>query len=296
MTQDNSQPDDFEILRPETHLYPVIFNAPHSGRHYRQDFIDSSRLTPLKLRKSEDAFVDQLFGQMPALGCPLLKANFPRAFLDVNRGPWELDPKMFSDKLPAHVETKTLRVMGGLGTIARNVSETEQIYKRKMSFTEGQKRIDRYYFPYHSALSQLINETRAAFGQCLLIDCHSMPSSATNFVKNRKQKPDIILGDRHGTSCDTDMIDTLAELFKAAGLNTTRNKPYAGGFITQTYGRPANGEHAIQIEINRGLYMDEKTISKNAGFKTLKQTLIEVFRFYLATVLQLPKVKSLAAE
>jgi N-formylglutamate amidohydrolase len=287
---------DFEILQPDTQKYSIVFNSPHSGASYRDDFIAASRLKPLALRKSEDAFVDELFGAMPDLGCPLLKANFPRAYLDVNRGPWELDPKMFSDSLPAYAETKTLRVIGGLGTIARNVSEREKIYHNKLKFSEAKARVERYYFPYHQTLTDLLDDTRQLFGQALLIDCHSMPTSATRLLKRRNTNPDIILGDRFGSACDGEMIALLEELFIEQGLKTTRNKPYAGGHITQAYGRPAENQHAIQIEIDRRLYMNEKSITKSDGFETLKQSLTDIFEAFLPVISATLQPASLAAE
>lgn len=294
-------PPDFEILMPDTQLYPVVFNSPHSGAHYSSDFILSSRLKPLALRKSEDSFVDQLFQCVGDQGCPLLKANFPRAFLDVNRAPWELDPKMFADRLPDYVQTKTLRVMGGLGTIARNVSEGQKIYHSKLLFSQAKARIERYYFPYHQALKDLINQTQNQFGQSLLIDCHSMPSNISpsntgRLLKSRSKNADIILGDRNGTACNAAMVDLLEDLFKNAGLSTTRNKPYAGGHITQTWGRPNEDCHAIQIEINRGLYMDEKAITKTAGFTDLQKSITKIFTQFLQSNLFVPVQTSLAAE
>ncbi len=296
MTETAQNVPDFEILMPTTQLHPVIFNSPHSGDQYSKGFIAASRLKPLTLRNSEDSFVDQLFGAMPDLGCPLLKANFPRAYLDVNRAPWELDPKMFTDKLPAYAETKTLRVIGGLGTIARNVSDNQKIYRNKLQFSQAKARIERYYFPYHQALKGLIDNTVKEFGQALLIDCHSMPSSAGRLIKSRNKSPDIILGDRYAATCNADFIDLLEHLFTSAGLNTTRNKPYAGGYITQTYGRPAQDCHAIQVEINRGLYMNEKKITKSGDFHALQQTLTEIFTNFLDAATPTGKQHSLAAE
>jgi len=298
MATSKHQIPDFEISAPDETTSPVIFNSPHSGSYYRPDFIAASRLTPLSLRKSEDSFVDEIFSAMPTIGCPLLKANFPRAFLDVNRAPWELDQKMFSDILPPYAETKTIRVAAGLGTIARNVTENEKIYRKKLTFAEAKARIERYYFPYHLALEKLIATAREQFGQAILIDCHSMPSSAVTpiMINNRRKKPDIILGDRYGTSCNNALLDHLEYLFDNTGLNTTRNKPYAGGFITCTYGQPAQSVHAIQIEINRSLYMDEKTIRKTAGFEPLKAVIGDIFNTFVQSLPQSSSQPSLAAE
>ncbi len=296
MTEKTPNIADFEILLPDTQLYPVIFNSPHSGAFYRADFIAASRLSQLALRNSEDSFVDELFSAMPDLGCPLLKANFPRAFLDVNRAAWELDPKMFSDSLPSYAETKTLRVIGGLGTIARNVSETQKIYRKKLSFAMAKMRIERYYFPYHQALGDLLDSTASQFGQSLLVDCHSMPSGPARLLKSRRKSPDIILGDRYGATCSSDFIDRLEYLLISAGLNTARNKPYAGGYITQTHGHPTQNRHAIQVEINRALYMNEKTVSKSADFAYLQQTLTDVFANFMQTAPFFDALCPMAAE
>lgn len=287
---------DFEVQLPDKQLQPVVFNSPHSGSCYSNEFIASSHLSPLSLRKSEDAFVDELFADMPLMGCPLLKANFPRAFLDLNRGPWELDPKMFKDKLPPHVQTATLRIAGGLGTIARNVSEKETIYCDKLSFSEAEARINRFYFPYHQALQDLIKQTRENFGQALLIDCHSMPSSASKRFSKKNKRPDIILGDRYGAACDDKYIDILEKLLKNSGFETVRNRPYAGGYITQTYGRPFEEVHVIQVEINRAIYMDEKSITKNENFHQVKNNLTNVFTDFFQIFPLLDKNHSAAAE
>lgn len=273
---------DFELHQPKQQHFPVVFNSPHSGRNYPTDFIAASNLNEKALRSSEDFLVDELFAGIPALSCPLLKANFPRAFLDVNREPWELDPKMFSDKLPGFVTTNSIRIAGGLGTIARKVSERQNIYRDKLTFEHAQTRINRYYFPYHAALKQCIKDTHKKFGQVLLIDCHSMPSSVGGFFSRQKIKPDIILGDRFGASCEGQFVDRLENLFSRAGLNVARNRPYAGGYITAQYGRPHRAVHAIQVEINRGLYMNEKTLTRAQGFDKLQNQLTNVFATFMA--------------
>jgi N-formylglutamate amidohydrolase len=296
MENNQSTPTDFVLQRPKTQLFPVVFNSPHSGNLYPDEFIKASKLSKTQLRASEDCFVDELFNTMPELGCPMLSATFPRAFLDVNRGPWELDPKMFSDKLPAHVETATLRVIAGLGTIAKRVSENREIYHTKLKFCQAKARIERYYFPYHKQLKQLLDGTCEQFGQAVLIDCHSMPSSATRWLNWASAQPDIILGDGFGSACDGEFVALLERLFNDAGLNTTRNKPYAGGFITKTYGKPENAIHAIQIEINRQLYMDEKRLQPTRQFPALQNTINNVFRQFLAQAPLSTEIIGLAAE
>ncbi|PJK29981.1 N-formylglutamate amidohydrolase [Minwuia thermotolerans] len=243
---------------PDVQTMPVVLASPHSGSTYPPEFLAASRLDRHAIRKSEDSFVDEIFMPASDRGAPLLRALFPRAYCDVNREPYELDPKMFSDALPAHANTSSLRVAGGLGTIARVVSSGEDIYHSKLSYAEAERRIRRYYRPYHDALSTMVQDTFASFGVCIIIDCHSMPSQALPTERRRAgERPDIVLGDRFGTSCARGLSDLAHEFLSARGYAVSRNAPYAGGFCTTHYGRPAAGLHALQIEINRAIYMDE---------------------------------------
>ncbi len=247
--------------RPEHQAAPIILASPHSGRDYPPDFIASARLDPLTLRRSEDCFVDELFAGGPAQGVPLLAATFPRAFCDANREKWELDPDMFEEALPSWVNSGSPRVGAGLGTLARVVASGEAIYRRKLRFADAETRIRTCWQPYHDALVGLIAETRRRFGACLLIDCHSMPGAGA-----RGKGPDFVLGDAHGTTCAA-AVTRLAEATLASmGYAVRRNDPYAGGYVTRHYGRPREGVHALQIEIARGLYMDEARIEKLGRF------------------------------
>ncbi len=252
------EPRPYCLLRPEAHRVPVIFASPHSGRAYPADFIAAARLDPVALRKSEDGFVDELFGAAPAEGMPLLAAIFPRVFCDVNREPWELDPGMFDGPLPPWVNTASPRVGAGLGTIARVVATGEAVYRRKLSFAEAEDRIRRFWQPYHAALAALIAETRAEFGTCLLIDCHSMPTHPAQAAN----PPDFVLGDAHGTACAPRATRLVEEALAGMGYRVRRNDPYAGGYVTRHYGRPREGVHALQIEVARPLYMDEARIER----------------------------------
>jgi N-formylglutamate amidohydrolase len=293
------QPDPcFRIERPAINRVPFVFNSPHSGSVYFKEFLAASQLDAKALRRSEDFLVDELFEGVVALGAPLLAAEFPRAWLDVNREPYELDPCMFDGPLPAFANTKSARVNGGLGTIARIVSENEEIYQRKLNIAEGLHRIDAYYKPYHSALRVLLAKAVVQFGYGVLIDCHSMPSSHGNApVHSVRSRADFVLGDRHGTSCAPIIIHSASEFLRDLGYRVAINKPYAGGFITEHYGRPHNGLHALQVEINRALYMDEVELVKNAGFERLKADL-SVFSARLMAVPDdgLEATISLAAE
>ena len=266
----------FDVLCPADQRLPYVFNSPHSGRQYSPKFLASSRLDETSIRRSEDAYVDDLFAHVVPLGAPLLRAHFPRAYLDVNREPYELDPKMFDGRLPPYANIRSIRVAGGLGTVARIVSENHEIYRHRLPVDEALNRVEEIYKPYHSTLRRLLAQTHVTFGYSVLIDCHSMPSTVK--CQTTDTRPDFVLGDRYGTSCNSDLTDFAYTILKNMGYSVSRNKPYAGGFITEHYGRPASGLHALQIEINRGLYMDETTHRPSAGFGDLFNSLKEFAR------------------
>ncbi len=260
----------YELIRPREQAIPFVFASPHSGVDYPEEFLAQSRLDATAIRRSEDCFVHELFASAPGLGGPLIRALFPRAYLDPNREPYELDPKMFSDPLPSFANVRSARVSVGLGTIAKVVSNGAEIYRRKLRFTEVEQRIDRLYFPYHAMIKQLLVATRAKFGAAVLVDCHSMPSMGTAIEGDSgRRRCDIVLGDRYGTSCDPAVVELFEKRFVDMGYSVARNDPYAGGFVTQNYGRPSSGIHALQIEVNRGLYMDESTIARTPWIESL---------------------------
>jgi N-formylglutamate amidohydrolase len=261
----------FSLYQPALQVVPVVVDVPHAGRRYPRAFVERSRLPLRSLRRSEDAYVDRLFARSVALGAPLLVAEFPRAFLDVNREPYELDPRMFEGRLPPFANTRSMRVAGGLGTIPRIVGDAHEIYFGRIPVEEGLARIDTLYRPYHSGLRGLVQRTQGAFGTCILVDAHSMPSAGLD--REGLAKSDIILGDRFGTSAGAHIIDIAEQAFTRLGLSVTRNRPYAGGFITEHYGAPGTGVHALQIEINRALYMNETTLEPHPGFEGLEQAI-----------------------
>lgn len=260
----------YEALEPSTLATPLVFSSPHSGAVYPRRFLAAARLDAATLRRSEDAFVDELFAGVVAQGSPLIRARFPRAYLDLNREPYELDPRMFDGRLPVFANTRSVRVGGGLGTIARVVGDSQEIYSGRLKVDEALARIDKLYKPYHRTLRLLMERAQKLFGIAVLIDCHSMPSVSCvplpDSGGDRRIKADMVLGDRYGTSCETALIDIVEYELRRAGYKVTRNKPYAGGFITEHYGDPANHFHALQIEVNRALYMDEKSMEKVAAF------------------------------
>lgn len=287
----------FAIIAPRKWTRPVIFNSPHSGRVYPAEFLAASRLNPHALRKSEDCYIDELFSFVADLGSPLLHAHFPRAFLDVNREPYELDPRMFREDLPGFANSSSMRVAGGLGTIPRIVSEGDEIYRGPLKLIDALARIETIYRPYHRTLADLINRARDAFGYSLLIDCHSMPSTACSHVTpHQAGRVDIVLGDRHGVACADEIVSTLEELIRSQGLRVLRNKPYSGGFITQNYGSPNHHRHALQIEINRALYLDERSLERNRGYAAVKLTLHRIFAGLLASLPDIMQPRREAAE
>ncbi len=276
-----------EVVAPARQILPLVFASPHSGSDYPQAFLAASRLDPLALRRSEDCFVDEIFEAAPRLGAPLIRALFPRAFVDANREPFELDPAMFADELPAYANTRSPRVAAGLGTIARVVANGADIYRGKLDFTEALGRIRRHYWPYHKSLSELVERTKASFGACILVDCHSMPStcgpstggSSTGDLGDRDagaKRVDFVLGDCHGTSCAAAVVETVQATLRELGYHVARNRPYSGGFVTRHYGKPEDGVHGLQIEVNRFLYMDESRIRRSEGLSRLARDMGQV--------------------
>jgi N-formylglutamate deformylase len=257
----------FEIQEPANLAGPVLFNSPHSGSVYPRGFLQSSRLDLGTLRRSEDSYVDDLIGGVVGRGYPLMHAHFPRCFVDVNREPYELDPRMFDGRLPSFANTRSMRVAGGLGTVARVVGDAQEIYEQRIPVDEAMRRIESLYKPYHRALRRLFTRIQRTFGAAVLVDCHSMPSSAGQ--KDERPRPDFVIGDRYGTSCVPLVAECVDRALRGMGYTVSRNKPYAGGFITEHYGNPAVGLHAVQLEINRALYMDERRYQRGSGFAGL---------------------------
>lgn len=274
--------DAFTCLGLEAQSVPLVLNAPHSGRDYPARFLEQSLLDATAIRASEDMDVDILFNGAVGLGCVLQAACFPRAYLDVNREPYELDPGMFHGDLPPHANVRSLRVTGGLGTIAKIVAENRLIYRGKLDPADALNRIDTLYRPYHNQLRHCLADTHERFGQAVLLDCHSMPSDTRPMgAAQSDERPDIILGDRYGTSCRHDLVNYAVELLRGEGLTVAKNRPYAGGFITEHYGRPKRGLHALQIEINRGLYMNEVDMTRSRYFEDLQDILTRFCRDWI---------------
>ena len=254
----------FEILEPAAWRAPIIFNSPHSGSAYPDAFLRVSRIDLPALRRSEDSFMDELIGGLSDRGFAVVRVHFPRSYVDVNREPYELDPRMFAGRLPSFANTRSMRVAGGLGTIPRVVGDGQEIYRERLAVDDALSRIETLYKPYHRALRRLINRVHQSFGTAVLVDCHSMPSIGVS--RDEPRRPDVVIGDRYGTSCAPLLPDRVEETMGRLGYSVGRNKPYAGGFITEHYGNPASGLHAIQLELNRAIYMDERRREKGPRF------------------------------
>ena len=263
----------FTLFEPIQRSSCVVFAAPHSGRHYAPEFLAQSVLDSHEIRASEDAFVDQLFAPAIEFGAPLLVANAPRAYVDLNRACDELDPAVIEGVKSLGVNA---RIASGLGVVPRVVAFGTQIYRGKISRAAAQERIDRIWWPYHHQLSALLDQTRAQFGQAILIDCHSMPHSAVDRGPLEGSAPQIVLGDRFGAAADEVLMSQIHGAFVEAGFRVARNTPFAGAFISRRYGKPQMGQHAVQIEIDRSLYMDEARIQPNAEFNAFRRSLAGV--------------------
>ncbi len=281
----------YDLEMPAKRTSCVVFSSPHSGRDYPLEMLQRSVLNRHVIRSSEDAYVDRLFDTAPGLGIPMLKAKMPRAYLDLNRSPDELDPALIDGiRRRGH----NPRVSSGLGVIPRVVANGRAIYRGKLTIDEARHRIDTYWHPYHTRLKSLLAESYTMFGQAILIDCHSMPHEAVAAAgTTRSGRPEIVLGDRFGASASGEIVDQIESAFAAAGLSVARNAPFAGAYVTQTYGRPGRRQHAIQIEIDRSLYMDEQKILPGTNFELFRQTLRKV----IADIARIgPEAVPLAAE
>ncbi len=263
----------YEALEPGEIRAPVVFNSPHSGRVYPPHFIDQVRLELPQLRRSEDSGVDELFQGVVERGMPLMRVHFPRSMVDVNREPYELDPRMFDGRLPTFANTRSMRVAGGLGTDPAGGGRGAGDLRSSAACRRGAD-------AHRDALQALSPGAAAPHrrdppGR----SARSCWSTATRCPPWRRSartglRADIVIGDRYGTSCSPAVGDLIEGVLRARGYNVLRNKPYAGGFITEHYGQPQTGVHAVQIEINRAIYMDERTYRRTADFPRLQSDLM----------------------
>jgi N-formylglutamate amidohydrolase len=281
----------YRLTLPQVATAPIVVASPHSGRDYRWEFLSRTVLDKQRIRSSEDAYVDLLLDRVPSLGVPLLAATVPRAVIDLNRAPEELDPAVIRD-VPRGATNP--RVSSGLGVIPRVVAQGRAIYHGKISRAEAQERIETVWHPYHRRLDTLLGEAQARFGMALLLDCHSMPHEAIEAAGGPGGTPEIVLGDRFGASADPALVDAIEGVFTGLGFRVGRNAPFAGAYMTQAYGKPGRGRHVVQIEIDRALYMDEAAVRPNDRFDDMRNLLTEAMARIRASVA--PRQQDVAAE
>ena len=275
-TQNDDHDKVYALTLPQRRSSVAVFSSPHSGRDYPRALLERSHLDALTLRSSEDAFVEQLFAAAPGCGAPLIAARYPRAWIDLNRSADELDPALVAGAPKA---PRSPRINAGLGVIPRVVSESRAIHHGKISLSEAERRIAACYRPYHAKLRELLDQAHRPAGMAILFDCHSMPHDALSGAPRiRGSRPEIVLGDRFGASCDRWVMDAALDIFTGAGFRVARNSPFAGGYITQAYGRPSRRYHAIQVEIDRSIYMDERRIEKRADFAVVQRQISDIIR------------------
>lgn len=264
----------YQVMRPMRRTTSVVFASPHSGRSYPADFLDRAAIDTLQIRSSEDAFIDLLFAAAPLQGAPLIVAGAPRAYVDLNRSSDELDPALVEGvRRSAH----NPRIASGLGVIPRVVANGRAIYSGKIPWAEAQARIDGYWRPYHGMLQGLIDEAHLAFGEAILVDCHSMPHEAMETAgPPGMPRADVVLGDRFGAAASASVVERIEAAFASAGLRVARNMPFAGAYVAQHYGRPSRRQHAVQVEIDRALYMNEATVEPLADFDAFRRVLAGV--------------------
>ena len=265
----------YRLIEPEALLSGIVIASPHSGRNYLSSVKEQSILDPVTLRSSEDAFVDELMDFAPALGIPLICSEIPRAFVDLNRARDELDPAIIEGIKP---NRQNPRVISGLGVIPRVVANGKEIYSGKLSKEAAIERLENFWDPYHSKLAELLDRARQQFGYSILIDTHSMPHEAILNASSSFRTSQIVLGDRYGATCAPEIINDLIKLISKNGLRASRNIPFSGAYIVQKYGSPGLNRHAIQLEIDRSIYMDERKIQKLEKFRKLKNKLQNIMR------------------
>ncbi|MBM3533327.1 MAG: N-formylglutamate amidohydrolase [Alphaproteobacteria bacterium] len=283
-------PSPIALNAPDNPSLPIVLASPHSGRRYTPEFLALVEVPEAELRRAEDAFVDRLLSAAPGLGVPLLAAKFPRSMVDVNREALELDPEMFEGTLPPEANTRSPRVVAGLGSIPRLSAGGRPLYRCLLPVSVAMTAIERLWQPYHRSLAGLVASAQAAFGVTLLLDCHSMPSAGgLGDTAGGETLADIVLGDAFGQSCDPRLVEGAETFLAGRGYTVVRNAPYAGGYTTRHYGRPAEGVHALQIEVSRALYLDEARIEPTAAFAKVSRDLLGLVETLGRTTLELSR-------
>ncbi|MGJ8545653.1 MAG: N-formylglutamate amidohydrolase [Sulfitobacter sp.] len=264
----------YDVVHPDNKLSCVVFASPHSGRDYPWSFLRRTLLDEHTIRSSEDAFVDLLFNCAPQYGASFIAAGAPRAYVDLNRAQDELDPALIEG---ARGQRRNPRIASGLGVIPRVVANGRAIYRGKITPQEAEARLEKVWRPYHAKLGAMLAACRARHGQAVLIDCHSMPHEAMDgVVWGGAPRPDVVLGDRFGAAASGEVTAFVQAAFRAEGFTVVRNTPFSGAYITEAYGKPAQQQHAVQVEIDRSLYMNEALVRPNGDFEAVQAALRRV--------------------
>lgn len=265
--EDSAEP--FELIAADR-LTPLVYAAPHSGRWMPPGAGADLQAGEATVRSLEDPRVDALIAGAAARGAATIINGTARAFVDVNRDPAEMDPDLLITGRPG--DRRTPRTRAGLGVVPRLGGDGQPLWRRPFQVEELRARVDQVHASYHAALAGLMADARAQFGRAVLIDWHSMPSVAAMAEQRRGGlRPDIVIGDRHGQSADPALARIVRTAFEARGRRVIMNRPFAGGYTTQLWARPADGFHALQIEIDRSLYLDERTLEPGPGFDALRR-------------------------
>lgn len=284
-------PSPLTVTLPEGPPLPLICASPHSGKRYPERMISALCVPLIDLKRTEDAFIDELLAPASQVGATVLAAYYARGFVDLNRHALELDPAMFEDGPPRVCGQPGPRVQAGLGSLPRVGARGTPIYARKLSRAEGEARLRDVHDVYHRDLNARLEALRSRHGEAFLIDWHSMPS----VQPGRRRLPDVVLGDRFGSSCCSRLTSAVERAFRRLGYSVVRNAPYAGGYTTRRYGRPRQGLHALQVEVRRDLYLDELRVEKTSGFSRLARDIADVLAD-VATFIGTRGVTQTAAE
>jgi len=281
----------FIRIGPERPVSPVILSVPHAGRDYGAGLLSASRLGKAALETLEDRLVDRLVWRATTNGSTAFIARAPRAEIDLNRDAREIDPALIAPPLASGGVVQSARTRGGLGLIPSRITGAGPIWRERIPRAELTRRIDQIHAPYHDALAAALDHARARFGEAVLLDCHSMPPRAnSDGVRNAA----IVFGDRHGTTIGADLLDAALAAARALGYRAACNAPYAGGYIVSRHGRPAEGIHAVQIEIDRSAYLDRDLRTPGPGFEGAARMIAAVVQAIETRLLR--PIEAIAAE
>src|SRR6478735_23744 len=262
----------FEIITPRSGHSPLVLDSPHSGSVYPDDFRPAVGVD--LLRQAEDSYVDELYGSGPDVGAMLIAARFPRSYIDPNRSLFDIDASLLDTPWPGPA-VPSPKTQKGIGLIWRVLDSGESIYARKLPVDEVKQRIVRYHQPYQRAVKKALDQVHEHFGAVWHLNLHSMPAVSSSISEEGpgKARADFVLGDRDGSTCEPAFTALVADVLRSMGYQVKINDPYKGVELVRAFSDPESHRHSLQIEVNRRLYMDERTRARTSGFKTLQANL-----------------------